>query len=228
MSKPSPVSQKPFAWVDVETTGLDENHHDIIEVTIIRVEPMSVDGWGATEIEKVFSTKIKMARPENAHPKALEVNGYTENLWRYARDPKEVWQAIVDEGLLDDCIIAGQNPRFDAKFINATLKRYGFDTRIDYHLYDTATLALEHLKPYVHSVSLTALCVALAIPVRSAHTSFDDVHRTMLVDKILRRAGWVKRMYWKLVIPRRLKKWNDADRPNVWPPLPVIGAIPSI
>ena len=217
MGKPSPVSEKPFVWVDVETTGLDEDKHDIIEITIIRVEPARVSA-GHAERERKFTTKIKMARPENAHPKALEVNGYTENLWKYARDGKEVWQAIVEEGLLEDCIIAGQNPRFDAKFINASLKRYGHDIRIDYHLYDTVTLALEHLKPYVYSVSLTALCVALGIPVRGAHTSYDDVRRTMKVDKALRRVGWVKRLWWKLVIPRRLKAWNEVDRPNVWPP----------
>ena len=172
-----PVSQKPMTWVDCETTGLDEHHNDVIDIAIIRVER---DGT-----ETVFSAKVKMERPENAHPKALEVNGYTPEAWANARSAQEVFQEIHDRKLLQDCILAGHNVQFDARFINATFKRLGIDARVDYHLYDTVTVALVFLKPYIKSVSLVAVCAALGIPFDNAHTAIADCRMAMQVHELL-------------------------------------------
>lgn len=192
-TKRIPVSMKPFAWVDVETTGLDPDHNDILEIAIVRLDP---DG------EKILHEKLVMERPENAHPKALEVNGYTAEKWVDAKPAVEVFPRVIE--LLSDCIIAGQNTRFDVGFINATCKRLGFDARVDYHLYDTCTLALEHLKPWMESISLVPVCKALGIPTDDAHSAMGDVRMAMAVDRKLRRATWLHRLWWNFVIPRRL------------------------
>lgn len=193
--KKTPICNKPFAWVDVETTGLDPDANDIIEIAIVRVDP---DG------EKVFHEKIAMERPENAHPKALEVNGYTPEKWKDAKPAVLIFPQVAD--LLTDCILAGQNTRFDAGFLNATFKRLGLDVRADYHLYDTSTLAMEHLKPWLESVSLVPVCKALGIPTNGAHTAMADVRMAMAVDQKLRRATWLQRLWWRFTIPRRLAK----------------------
>lgn len=194
MSKATPVYAKAFAWVDVETTGLDPTVAEILEIAIVRV---ALDGS-----EKTFHSKIKPDYIEKAHPKALEVNGYTEEAWADAPSQSEVWNKIVRLGLLADCIIAGQNVRFDVGFIEAALAEYvESKPRIGYHLYDTVTLAIEHLAPLgIESVSLTSpngVCVFLGIPIEGAHTAMGDIRMTMEVDRRLRRSTWLHRMWWK-------------------------------
>lgn len=200
-----PISAKPLAWVDTETTGLDADHNDILEIFIARVE---LDGQ-----EKVFHSRVQMARPENAHPKALEINGYTPEKWEGASSSLEVFSKIHELGLLQDCILAGHNVGFDAAFINATYKRLGIHSRVDYHLFDTVTLALEHLKPYIKSVSLVHVCVALGIPVDNAHTAQADCRMAMAVHHRLTTASAEERASWAQVIPARLTAW-EASTPK--------------
>ena len=195
-----PVSDKPFAWLDTETTGLDEHHNDVLDIAIIRVE---LDGT-----ETVFTSKVKMERPENASPKALEVNGYTPEAWANARSVREVFQEIHDLKLLQDCILAGQNVQFDARFVNATFKRLGIDARVDYHLYDTVTVALMFLQPYLKSVSLVPVCVALGIPIDNAHTALADCRMAMEVNRVLTTASPEERAKWPSVVPARLAAWE--------------------
>jgi len=191
-----PVSDKPFVWCDTETTGLDPENNDILDIAIIRVRP---DGS-----ETVFSSKVKMARPENAHPKALEVNGYTPEKWADAPTVEEVFWEIHRRGLLQDCILAGQNIGFDAGFINATFQRIGIKTRVDYHMYDTVTIALAYLKPYLKSVSLTTVCTALGIPTEGAHGALADCRMAMEVNRVLLGATPQEREAWATQIPLRL------------------------
>jgi len=205
----TPLHAKPFTWIDTETTGLDDIDNDIIEVAIIRVEH---DGS-----ERIIHSKVKMERPETAHPRALEVNGYTEEAWADAADPKVFWQEVADSHILSETIIAGQNVRFDVGFLNATFKRHGIDYRMDYHLYDTCTLALEHLRPWMTSISLVPVCVALGIPVKDAHTALADTRLAMAVGERLARCGPQDRDAWSQVIPGRLAAWKAAGKPNEWP-----------
>ena len=191
-----PVSDKPFAWVDTETTGLDPNKNEIIDIAIIRIER---DGT-----QKITHNKIKMEHPENAHPKALAVNGYTEEAWAGAPTAKEVFEFIHKEGLLQDCILAGHNVSFDAGFINATFARCGIDARVDYHLYDTVTVALANLKPYLRSVSLVAVCEALGIPTDGAHTALADCRMALAVNEMLSYSDEETRARWATEIPARL------------------------
>ena len=207
--KPTPVSAKPLAFLDTETTGLDEEKNDIIEIAIVRRDSHGV--------EHVLHAKVKMERPENAHPRALDVNGYSQEAWANAEDPQTFWKRLVDERWLSDCILAGQNIQFDARFLNATFKRHGIKNRVDYHMYDTCSLALEHLKPWVRSVSLVPLCVALGLEVNNAHTALGDVRMTMAVEKSLARADDETRSNWAVEIPARLAAWEAAGKPNVWP-----------
>jgi len=205
----TPLHDKPFVWLDTETTGLNPNLNDIIEIAIIRVE---LDGT-----ERVMATRIKMERPENAHPRALEVNGYTPEAWLTAWAPADVWQHINQSRLLHDCIVAGHNAKFDTAFLNATFERHGMKLRTDYHVYDTCTLVLEHLGQWVESISLVATCVALDIPTGGAHTALADVKMCRTVARRLARSSTLARQDWGRVIPGRLAAWKAAGKPNVWP-----------
>lgn len=207
------LSEKHFVWIDVETTGLDPEQNDIIEFAAVRRTP---DGREAAK----FHFYVDIERPETVQAKALEINGYTSELWaaQGALSPSTAWQTLVDSGILDDAIVAGHNVGFDVAFLKSTFKRHGIKYRMDYHLFDTVTLALEHLQPFVSSVSLVAVCVALGIPVRDAHTALADAQMAAEVHRVLRLSPWYKRWWWKRVIPKRIERWTAAGKPPVWPP----------
>ena len=58
--------KKPLAFIDVETTGLNSQLHEIIEISILRVCPIH----GKT----TYTRKIKPVHINHADPRALQIN----------------------------------------------------------------------------------------------------------------------------------------------------------
>lgn len=186
-SKKVPLQEKPLTFVDVETTGLDPQVQEIIEFAAVR------DDTGES-----FTTKIKPKRIETASEYALKLNGYTEEAWADAPEMADILPEIVE--FLKDSVIAGQNPRFDAKFINAASKEHGIDLRVDYHVIDVATLTYEHLFPCgIDSLSLKNVCEFLGIPPEpEVHRALNGVLTARKVYHILLRANCLQRLRWKM------------------------------
>jgi DNA polymerase-3 subunit epsilon len=137
MSEPHKVVPMSRIWVDTETTGLDPNKHEIIEIAILR-ESVLPGGGGA--ITESWSTKIAPARIEDADPKALEVNRYSKESWGDA----PTFAAVADDiakRLASGSVICGHNISFDVGFIEAEFKRLDRKVRMPYHKVDTVTLA---------------------------------------------------------------------------------------
>jgi len=186
-SKRVPLQEKPLIFVDVETTGLDPQVQEIIEFAAVR------DDTGES-----FETKIKPSRIETASEYALKLNGYNEEDWANAPTMAEILPHIVE--FLEGVVIAGQNPRFDASFINAASKEHGIDLRVDYHVIDVATLTYEHLFPCgIESLSLKNVCEFLGVaPEPSVHRALNGALTAQRIYHILLRAGWLKRLLWKV------------------------------
>lgn len=184
------VHQKPRVYVDVETTGLNSRRHEIIEFAAIKD-----DG-------SIYETKIKPKHIDRADQEALDINGYTKAEWADAPEMEEVTPRILE--FLTDCVIIGHNVRFDVSFIEATLKRANIQKRIDYHIVDTVTLAYEHLAPLgLKSLALWRVCVFLGIPPEpEVHRAMNGAIRAQQVYHALVRAGWFRRLRW------RMKRWR--------------------
>ena len=180
------VHQKPRVYLDVETTGLDPHLHEIIEFAALKD-----DG-------SIHETKIKPEHIERAHPKALEANGYTAEEWADAPTLEEVAPAFYE--FIKDCIVVGHNVRFDASFIEASLRKAQIQERIDFHVVDTVTLAYEHLAPLgLKSLSLWKVCVFLGIPPEpDVHRAMNGAIRARQVYHALARAGWWRRLIWRM------------------------------
>jgi len=191
MPKHPALKDRPLVFVDVETTGLDPHKHEILEVAAVLAYP---DG----DTPSFYEAKIKPERIEDAHPKALEVNGYTEEAWASARPLSMVLPELV--AFMEGAVIGGQNTRFDVGFINASIKRLSMDLRIDYHLVDVATLAYEHLVPLgLGSLSLFNICKFIGIPPEPrVHQALNGAERARDVYYALHQATWVDRFRWKL------------------------------
>lgn len=97
----------PLVFLDTETTGLDVNKHDVVEVAWAHA--------GGPIHALILEHDIKAASPQ-----ALSVNGY------YARGLDRA-QVATDDELdwlerdLDGATIVGSNPAFDARFLEKAL-----------------------------------------------------------------------------------------------------------
>lgn len=128
----------PLIFLDTETTGLDPSQgHEIIEIAIITRY--------SNGNEEVFHTKIKPQRINQAHPKALEVNGYNEKDWLEAITMEEAIKKIASR--LQYGMIVGYNPYFDWRFIQAAMKEYGISPSWRIRCLDCMVLVYEHLRP---------------------------------------------------------------------------------
>jgi DNA polymerase III subunit epsilon len=120
---------------DLETSGLNPNLHEIIEIGAIKVSQpdLRVLGW--------MNVKVQMDHPEFADKKALEVNGYTPEAWVDAISQQDAMQQYA--AFADGCVFAAYNVTFDWGFIDATMMRQAVKNSISYHRLDLLSLAYE-------------------------------------------------------------------------------------
>ena len=159
----------PLLFIDTETTGLSSTS-TVIEIAMIRREE---DG-----AETRFHTLIKPTEQElaDAHPKALEVNGYAADpsRWDDAPSMSEAGPQIVAfaEGAKT---LVGHNVAFDERMVMASFDRHGVEGRIPYHKIDTITLTYEHLTPLgLKRASLDTVRGFLGWPLEGGHTAMKD------------------------------------------------------
>ena len=173
-----------IAIIDTETTGLDPQTSVVLEFAALIIE----DGVVVREYE----TKIKPLVQElhYAHPKALEVNGYTDEAWADAPTITQVAPDILS--LLEGCVLVGHNVGFDEQMLKAHFAAYGIAGRIPYKKIDTVTLAYEHLIPLgLKSVSLDRIREFLGWSKDGAHTAMKDVYDTAnLFELLWRMTPW--------------------------------------
>ena len=144
------LPQKPLVFVDTETTGLNPTVNEILE-------------FAAVKGNETLCMKIKPRRIHTAHPKALEVNGYSEAEWTDAVDISVAAPRIA--AFLRDSVFVAHNAKFDVDFINAFLAEAGINERIDYHVVDTCAIAYFLLvRKGLGSVSLAPVCKFIGVP----------------------------------------------------------------
>ncbi len=112
---------------DTETTGLDPEQNDIIEVCFWRIGDAESKTWC-----------LKPLQPENISEEALRINKHSkadilhqtkEGKEKY-RDPKDVLPEIEmwlmsDGSAAEDRVFIGQNPQFDYDFLLRLWRRLG-------------------------------------------------------------------------------------------------------
>ena len=193
-----PLSQRPLAFIDTETTGLDASVHEVIEVAVVKEHP---DG----RVEK-WQSLIRPKDLEAAHPRALAMNGYNDAPERWDNAPyiEHVAGEIAER--LKGCVIVGHNVGFDMDFLQSNFDREGLKFRLPYHKVDTVTLAYEHLVPTgLESLSLDKIRAFLKWDTEGAHTALKDAEDARRLYHFCCRSGkltrwWLK--FWK-------SNWTD-------------------
>ena len=181
------LANKPIVWLDVETTGLSPTTHEMLEFAAIKEWQGQIS---------TLTIKIKPQHIELAHPKALEVNGYTEAAWADALMPFQA--AIMIRDFLAGCTAVAHNAKFDSGFVAALLERAGFGDRQPTHWICTQTIAQERLFPYgLKSKSLKNVCKFLDIPEENpVHRAFEGAFRCRAVYYKMQKISWWQRFCW--------------------------------
>jgi DNA polymerase-3 subunit epsilon len=170
---------KPLCFVDVETTGLDPQRHEIIEIGAIRVDPSTLAVTAEVEV------RVVPLHVERADPESLRINGYSPEGWADAVYLDEAFEQLAP--LADGAVLAGHNVPFDKAFLNEGWKRLGrVHPKVDHHTLDTASLAWPlYTAGTVQSLSLGALCEHFGIRRIFPHRALDDARAALELAKRL-------------------------------------------
>ena len=130
-----------YAIVDVETTGLDPNFHEIIDVGIIIINQN-------LEIKGHYYSKVLPNFPERIDPMAKQINGFDLERWTEE-------DALSEEDLIEGMrvflnhfgvkpIFIAFNSWFDSGFVRNLLQEHGykFNDWFDYRVLDIPSIAL--------------------------------------------------------------------------------------
>ncbi len=182
--------------VDVETTGLIDSYHCLIQVAVLpldgNLDPLDVSP---------FYMNIRPVFPERASKKAMEVNGLDleelkgcPSIWQVA-DCFEEWFVGLDLPTDKKIVYLTQNAPFDIPFLKHWLGALGFERYFCRRGRDTMFTALakndeaawKNQKIPFNYVGLKHLCEAFGIPLDNHHDSLADCIATAKVYRELLR-----------------------------------------
>ena len=164
-----------LAFIDTETTGLDPNKHEIIELAVVLCKQIDRPGKGPKiEIIAEKEWKIKMEHPEVAEEQALRVNGYNEVDWMFAVPIESALKEFVK--MTEGATFVSHNLTFDYAFIQNAFNKTGVDNKMHYGKLDTISIAFARLYdvPQATAFSLKALAALFKIENKKAHTALAD------------------------------------------------------
>ncbi len=174
---------KKILWFDVETTGLDPQKNDPVQIAGM----VEIDG----EVMGSFNYHCQPISFENVSPKALEINGLTMEDLKGFKPPAEVKDQLTDflSGHCDKFAPndkfypAGYNARFDVDFLAAWFTKLGDKYLGSWwnwkyidplpHLFLADYRGEISLKNY----QLKTVCESYGIPL-DAHDALSDVRAT--------------------------------------------------
>lgn len=146
-----------LAIIDLETTGLDPQTHEIIEIGLVVVDSEDytiLDQWDA---------KVRPERPQDGHPEAYKVNGYTKEEWIGAMTLDQALLALSERMTM--ATMLSYNVSFDYGFLQAAYRKTGLKDPMNYHRLDLLTLAWSKIPHHkMQSWALRSVCAYLRIP----------------------------------------------------------------
>ena len=148
-----------ICFVDVETTGTSANFNRIIEIGIIRVEH--------NKAVKKFQTLINPE--EYLDPYIEKITGITSSQLETAPSFSQVKDEIME--VLEGCVFAAHNVRFDYGFVKNEFKRLGL--KISLKHFCTVKLA-RALFPGLTHYNLDSIMDNFHIICKKRHRAYDD------------------------------------------------------
>jgi DNA polymerase-3 subunit epsilon len=175
------ILQQPLAFIDVETTGLNSDTAEIIELGVV------IAKFKDNELVVIdqLDVKIRPEHLETAEPAALRINGYNEVDWLFAVTLADAMKSFADK--TSGAVFVAHNLTFDYAFIDRAFKNTGIENKMHYHKLDTIALAFGvlHNQDDMNKFSLKALTEYYGIENKKAHSAFADAYATYELFKKL-------------------------------------------
>lgn len=168
------MKDQNLAFIDIETTGLNPDKHEIIEIGYV----IASQKWTGSKCELTHLDegvlKIKPERIHDADPQALRVNGYDPSEWVFAYTLKEAMQIFATK--TKSCIFVAHNACFDYGFIDKAFRDAMIRNEMHYHKLDTLSMSFAKLgfDNTIDRYSLKNLCDHYGIKNENAHTALAD------------------------------------------------------
>lgn len=176
------MKNQNLAFIDIETTGLLLDKHEIIEIGCVLVSQGSP---GATKFKKLeeFEIKIKPEDIKSADPIALKINGYNEEDWKDGVTLKNALETLSRK--TDGAMMVGHNVSFDWAFLEKAFEKTGVKNNMHHRKLDTISIAFAKLYDIdgvgVEKLSLKFLCEHFVVHNKRAHTALSDALATFEV-----------------------------------------------
>lgn len=171
------MKNRNLAFIDVETTGLSLDKHEIIEIGCVLVSQDDNDESSFKKLEE-FEMKIKPEDIKSADPIALKINGYNEADWANAVSLNSALETLSQK--TEDAIMVGHNVSFDYSFLEKAFEKTGIKNKMHYHKLDTISIAFAKLYEIkdIKKFSLRYLCEHFGVLNIKAHTALSDARAT--------------------------------------------------
>lgn len=164
--------ERNLVFVDIETTGLNPELHEITEIGALVVEPKNF------RIVKEYSAKVRPEKIGSADPEALELTGYSEKSWREARSLDEVLREFNE--ISPGGILIGYNFTFDWSFLERAFLKCKITPNFDYHRIDVMSIAYFKIldDPEAKELRLSRMCERFGIRRGREHSALEDARAT--------------------------------------------------
>ena len=174
-----------LAFIDTETTGLDVEKHEIIQIGCVLVNQEHASTAVNFTVADEFEIKIKPERIEDAEMVALRINGYDPADWVFAYTLKEAMTLFAEK--TEGAVMVGHNLPFDYAFLMKAFSTTGVPNKMHYHKLDTISVAFAKSKKRddIDKFSLYHLCNIFGIENKKAHTALADARATYELYKRL-------------------------------------------
>lgn len=175
-----------LAFVDTETTGLDVEKNEIIQIGCVLVaQKEDALGGQLFEVIEEFEIKIKPERIETADKVALRINGYTPEDWVFAYSVTEGMKLFAQK--TEGAVMVGHNLAFDFAFLLKAFSTTGVKDKMHFQKLDTISIAFAKAKKRedIDKFSLYALSKLFGIENKKAHTALSDARATFELYKKL-------------------------------------------
>lgn len=171
--------RKDYSVIDIETTGLDRNIDDIIEISAIK--------YRNDEQVSFFSYLCIPSAPLT--DEIISITGISNEIIQEKGIPIEKVISKFAEFIGEDVLVGHNIENFDLKFLNRVLdEHYGRYFHNDY--LDTLPLS-RTVFPHMKNYKLQTLCEKLELPLPS-HRGLDDCLATAALYKAIREADEIQ------------------------------------
>jgi DNA polymerase III epsilon subunit-like protein len=182
MASETDIFTLPMAFTDLETTGLNPDFHEIIEVGLVVVDQDTL------EVLDEWETKVAPQHPERAQPLVRTINGFNEEQWKHAPSLGDAMREYTKR--TRGSLLCAWNVRFEAKFLEKAFGANGLDINevLHYHAFDVIPLAMEHLRgTHLEKFTLSEVARSVGLhPEPSVHRALNGAKKAFEVYKTLR------------------------------------------